>query len=278
MSETELQMQRAAALRSNQRCYDALVDARAPLCRPASDAEIADPLRTVDPLGWLGPSIEGRSVLCLAAGGGRQSVLYASAGANVTVVDISPAMLELDRAAARERRLPIRAIQGSMDELDMLSADQFDIVIHPVSTCYLPDVAPVFRAVARVLRPAGLYISQHKSPTSLQASCTADRESRYVVEHPYYRTRPVPPPTAGSVAQRIREPHATEYLHRWEQLIGGICRAGMQIEDFIEPDHADNEAVAGTFGHRAMFIAPYVRIKARKRLSHTTRPGILLTP
>jgi hypothetical protein len=36
----------------------------------------------------------------LAAGGGRQSAIYATAGADVTVVDISPAMLELDRQVA----------------------------------------------------------------------------------------------------------------------------------------------------------------------------------
>ncbi len=48
-----------------------------------------------------------------------------------------------------------------------------------------------------------------------------------------------------------------------EELIGGICRSGMVIEDLIEPMHADTNAERGSFGHRACYVAPYLRIKAR---------------
>lgn len=267
---------RAVALRANQQCYDTLAAARAPLCRPASDEELAAPLKTADPLGWLGLSIVGKEVLCLAAGGGRQSALYAAAGAKVTVIDLSPAMLELDRQVARERGLPIQTLQASMDHLDMLAKDRFDIVIHPVSTCYLPDTAPVFQEVARVLRLEGIYISQHKSPVSLQASCLPDA-SGYRLLHRYYREDPIPASTEQSaVSQRLRERNAVEYLHRLEQILGGICRAGMCIEDFVEPFHADPSAPAGTFAERANYIAPYLRIKARKRQMHRT-PQIIMS-
>ncbi len=265
MTEHAPRTARAAALRANQQCYDTLAADRAALCQPASDAEVADPLRTVDPLGWLGRSIAGKDVLCLAAGGGRQSALYASAGANVTVVDLSPAMLELDRQVARERKLSLRAVQASMDQLTMLGNATFEIVVHPVSTCYLPDVAPVFCEVARVLRAGGVYISQHKSPISLQASYQADASSRYRIEQTYYRVEPIPIADHTTVTtRRLREQGAVEYLHRLEQLIGGICRAGMMIEDFVEPVHADESAAVGSFGDRAKYIAPYIRIKARK--------------
>ena len=279
MNEPSFTQRRTTALRTNQQCYDLLAAARAPLCKPASDAELANPLGTVDPLGWLGSSIVGRTVLCLAAGGGRQSVLYASAGAQVTVVDLSPAMLELDRQAARERRLSVRPIQASMDKLDMLSANEFDIVIHPVSTCYLPDVAPVFREVARVLRAGGIYVSQHKSPISLQASYAADVHQQFSIMHSYYREDPVPDPSgANSASRRLRERGAVEYVHRLEQLIGGICRSGMVIEDLIEPVHADENAELGSFGHRGTFIAPYLRIKARKQATSANQTSLLLRP
>ncbi len=271
------QQRRETALQANRRCYESLATSRAPLCKPASDEEFANPLRTVDPLGWLGPSIAGWQVLCLAAGGGRQSALYASAGAEVTVIDLSPAMLELDRAVARERRLSIRPIQASMDQLDMLASNQFDLVIHPVSTCYLPDVREVFAEVARVLRHDGLYVSQHKSPISLQTASQPDGNLSFRLEHQYYRDDPIPevnPPTG--VSRRLREPGAIEYLHRLEQLIGGICRAGMVIEDLIEPMHADATAEPGSFGHRACFVAPYLRIKARKRLQSNRATTLLL--
>ena len=55
-------------LRVNRRVYDAMADADAPLCRPATDEELANPLATVDGCGWLGPSITCKNLLCLAAG------------------------------------------------------------------------------------------------------------------------------------------------------------------------------------------------------------------
>lgn len=227
--------------------------------RPARDQDFVDPLKTVDAAGWLGGDIRGKQVLCLAAGGGRQSALYAAAGASVTVVDISPAMLHLDREVAAERGLQVRTIETSMDDLSMFRNGAFDIVIHPVSTCYVADVLPVFREVARVLRSGGPYISQHKTPTSLQASIESSAGGYEIVE-PYYRDGPLPP----VVGSRLREAGTREYLHRWEVLIGGICRAGFVVEDLVEPVHAKREAGPGEFGHRARFIAPYVRIKARR--------------
>jgi len=83
---------------------------------------------------------------------------------------------------------------------------------------------------------------------------------------PYYRQGPLPP-VAGSPH---REAGTLEFLHRWEALLGGMCRAGFVIEDVIEPMHGDLAAEIGSFGHRSRYVAPYVRIKAR-RLSNA--PG-----
>ncbi|MEZ6088137.1 MAG: class I SAM-dependent methyltransferase [Pirellulaceae bacterium] len=263
----------------NRRAYDQMALANEPLCRPATAEELKDPLGTVDQIGWLGGSITGWRVLCLAAGGGRQSALYAKAGATVTVVDISGQMLELDRRAAHEHGLPIRTIQANMQHLPMLDSGSFDLVVHPVSTCYVADIAPVFAEVARVLRSGGLYISQHKQPINLQASLTPSSEGRYVIEHSYYRDEAIPSSSVQTAAaKRLRESRAIEYLHRWEEIVGGICRAGMVIEDLVEPLHIKRNADSGTFAHRARYIAPYVRIKARRLQSDTSKKLLILPP
>ncbi|MCH2113573.1 MAG: class I SAM-dependent methyltransferase [Pirellulales bacterium] len=249
----------------NARAWDALARRQAELAKPARDEDFGDPLKTVDPLGWLGATISGRSVLCLAAGGGRQSALYAAAGAKVTVVDISTEMLALDRQVATERNLAVRTIQASMEALPMLADAEFDITVHPVSTCYVAEVGPVFREVARVTRGGGLYVSQHKSPASLQTGLRPEGTG-YQLHEAYYRDGPLP----ATDPSRLREPGTLEFLHRWEELLGGLCRAGFVIEDLIEPLHADSTAEFGTFGHRSRFVAPYVRVKARKMC---TNPG-----
>jgi len=249
----------------NRKVYDSMAAAKSPLCRPASDQELAEPLKTVDGCGWLGSSIAGKHVLCLAAGGGRQSSLYAAAGATVTVVDISGAMLELDRQVAAERGYNFRLIENTMESMPMLKDGEFDVVIHPVSTCYIPNVAPVFREVGRITRPGGLYISQHKQPVSLQASLDPNEKGYYEIQDNYYRNRPISETSSKSKnAQRLREKGAVEFVHRWEQIVGGICRSGFVIEDLTEPMHAKPDAPRGSFADRANHIAPYVRIKARR--------------
>jgi len=228
--------------------------------RTASERDFQSPLEVVDPRGWLGKSIHGQRVLCLAAGGGLQSVLLAAAGAEVTVVDLSPAMLEQDRRMAARRGLTLRLIEGSMDDLSALGDACFDVVIQPVSTCYVPDIARVYREIARVTVASGLYVSQHKQPASLQASALPGPQG-YTINEVYYRHDPLPP-TLGEPEHRERG--TLEFLHRWEQLIGGLCRSGFVIEDLQEPHYADPMADPGTFRHRSQFIPPYVAIKARR--------------
>ena len=248
-----------SSVKQNRATWNRMAESGSPFAKVATDEECLDPMATLDSRGWLPASVRGMDVLCLASGGGWQSTLYASAGANVTVVDLSPSMLKLDQRGADRRGLSVRTIEGSMDDLSMLRDESFDIVHQPVSTCYVADVAAVYREIARVLRDDGLYISQHKQPTSLQIS-HRDHQNHYVVGIEYYHRDPLPRLHDTS----YREDGAVEYLHRWEQLVGELCRAGFVLEDLREPIRADNKAPAGHFRHRGRFVAPYVRLKARR--------------
>jgi len=244
---------------SNAAGWDRLVRSGSAFARVASDEQCAKPLATLDSRGWLPKSVAGLEVLCLAAGGGWQSILYASAGARVTVVDISDEMLALDRREAERRKLNVTALRLSMDDLESIETGRFDIVHQPVSTCYVPDLGKVYAEVARVCRPGGLYISQHKTPMSLQVTHRT-REGQYVLGLEYYRETSLP----RTDDTTYREAGTTEYLHRWHELVGGLCRAGFVIEDLREPVRAEKRAPIGSPGHRGRFIAPYVRIKARR--------------
>lgn len=198
---------------------------------------------------WLRTEgVAGKAVLCLGAGGGRHGPLLARAGAKVTVVDVSDRQLEHDRRSG----LDLRIVRASMDDLGVLEPASFDIVVQPVSACYLPDVRRVYAEVARVLRPGGLYVAQHKQPAGLQAS------GREIV-HPCRDGAPLPP-DAG-------EPGMREFIHSLDALLGGLCAAGFVIEDFSEPPRADALAPAGSPGHRAWFLPPYLKVKARRTTS-----------
>ena len=246
-------------LQRNATAWNRLAERGSQFARVATDAECLNPLGTLDSRGWLPASVEGMDVLCLAAGGGWQSILYAAAGANVTVVDISRSMLNRDHTEAGRRGLTVRVIEGSMDDLSMLDDRRFDIVHQPVSTCYVRDVGPVFAEIARVLRDGGLYISQHKQPTSLQITRRTERE-HYVVGIEYFHQGPLP----ATEDTAYRENGTVEFLHRWDDLVGKLCRSGFAIEDLREPRRADQTAAPGHYGHRGRFVPPYVRLKARR--------------
>jgi len=243
----------------NRAAWDRLVRAGSQFAKVATDEQCRDPLQALDGRGWLPTSVRGLDVLCLAAGGGWQSILYAAAGANVTVVDLSPEMLKKDEQEASRRNYKVRVVEASMDNLQMFADECFDIVHQPVSTCYVPDVTAVYREIARVLRDDGLYISQHKQPTSLQIT-ERDERHRYVLGLRYYQDSSLPLVEDES----YRESGTVEFLHRWEELVGGLCRSGFVIEDLTEPYRGDPQAPLGSWRHRGLFVAPYLRMKSRR--------------
>lgn len=219
------------------------------------------PLPVLDPEGWFEGAISGRDVLCLASGGGLQSALCAAAGARVTVVDLSPEMLRQDVETARAHGFSIRVVEADMRSLDALGDASFDLVIHPVSTCYVPEVRPVFEQVARVLRCGGIYVSQHKQPASQQAAAMPSTQG-YVVREPCVSGHQ-PAPIPGE--WRHREPDAVEFIHTLQDLLGGLCASGFVIEALREPQHGDRHAAAGTFEHRSAYLPPFVKLKARRK-------------
>ena len=245
---------------SNQQAWNQLADSGSLFARVATDAECRNPLQALDGRGWLPTSVAGLDVLCLASGGGWQSILYAAAGARVTVVDLSESMLRLDSREARRRGFQIQTVHTSMEDLSMFAEESFDIVHQPVSTCYVPDLKCVYSEIARIVRSDGLYISQHKQPLSLQISHKNERQ-QFVIGVEYYHEGPLPNQQDTS----YRETGATEYLHRLEQIVGDLCLAGFVIEDLREPKRADYKVDVSHFGYRGRFVPPYLRIKARRR-------------
>jgi SAM-dependent methyltransferase len=110
----------------------------------------------VDPYNMLG-DVTGKTVLVLSGGGGQQSAALAMLGAQVTVLDLSDEQLNNDRAALDHYGLTATVLHGDMRDLSALPDDAFDLVLQPYSINFVPEVAPVFSGVRRVLRPGGLY-------------------------------------------------------------------------------------------------------------------------
>lgn len=102
---------------------------------------------------WLAP-VKDMEVLDLGGGTGMNAEILSRAGAKVTVVDTSQAMLK--RAAAKNMSALI--LHAKAEALP-LPDEAFDIVLISDAWHHFRDQAGVISEVARVLRPAGrLYI------------------------------------------------------------------------------------------------------------------------
>jgi len=115
------------------------------------------------PRAWF-PDLEGIDVLCLASGGGQQGPILAAAGAEVTVLDNSPKQLEQDRRVAERHALSITTFEGDMADLAMFPGQSFDLIVHPVSNCFVPAVRPVWAEAFRVLRREGVLLAGFNNP------------------------------------------------------------------------------------------------------------------
>jgi len=94
-------------------------------------------------------------VLCLASGGGQQGPILSAAGADVTILDTSPRQLQADIDVARREGLDLKTMDGDMADLSAYEDGAFDLIVHPVSNCFVPHILPVWREAFRVLHPGG---------------------------------------------------------------------------------------------------------------------------
>jgi ubiquinone/menaquinone biosynthesis C-methylase UbiE len=98
----------------------------------------------------------GARVLDLGCGGGHVTFSVAPHVGEVVAYDLSPEMLEVVRAAARERDLGnVTTRQGSVETLPFDDAS-FDIVLSRYSAHHWRDFASGLREAARVLKPGGV--------------------------------------------------------------------------------------------------------------------------
>ena len=115
---------------------------------------VLTPMQPV-PLSWF-PELKDAQVLALASGGGQQVPALAAAGAHVTVFDLSEEQLKQDVETAEKFNLKVKAIQGDMMDLSELPSNNYDLIFHPCSNCFIPDLKPVWSHCARVLKKGGV--------------------------------------------------------------------------------------------------------------------------
>ena len=186
------------------------------------------------PRDWFG-DLADCDLLCLASGGGQQGPILAAAGARVTVFDNSPAQLAQDRLVAERDGLELRTVEGDMADLGAFSDESFDLIVHPVANCFVPDIGPVWREAFRVLRPAGALLSGMMNPAYYCFDFELAEKGELKVRHklPYSDTASL---DAATLEQYRQEGLPMEFSHTLTDQIAGQLEAGFLLAGFYEDD------------------------------------------
>jgi len=192
------------------------------------------------PRDWFPADLRGVDVLCLASGGGQQGPILAAAGANVTVFDNSPEQLARDDAVARREGLAIRTVPGDMRDLSAFADATFDLIFHPVSNIFTPDVRAVWRECYRVLRPGGALLMGTVNPIEYAFDrALADAEGVFQLKHslPYSDVTDI----SQEEHARLYGSHAPyKFSHTLDDQIGGQLEVGFVLTGFFEAHKEDD--------------------------------------
>ena len=202
----------------------------------------------------------GDPVLCLAGGGGQQSVIYSLLGAEVTVFDLTPDQLERDRAAARHYGYEVETIQGDMRDLSMFEDNRFSWIHQPISLLYVPDLLEVYAGVNRVLRRGGRYCSQYTYPAFYLAEDKGWDGTGYVMRFSQ-------PQVSGPLLERESDGLVNfeegisfgETNHLLSDIVNGQLSAGLAIKGLWEDPRPSGISALdglrpGSAGHKQVCV------------------------
>jgi SAM-dependent methyltransferase len=189
------------------------------------------------PRSWFPKDLHGVDILCLASAGGQQGPIFAAAEANVTVFDNSPRQLDQDRMVAKRDGLFLITVEGDMRDLSVFEDGCFDLVFHPVSNVFCPEVRPVWGEAYRVLRQGGILMAGFGNPSMYVFDIVLAEKGVFEVKYPLPFD-----PTQLTEEERLRlfgDECPLEFSHSLEEQIGGQLEAGFRLTGLYE-DHQNS--------------------------------------
>jgi len=267
--------------RNNEKIWDQLSRNGVLCSQPKSNltAEIA--YEYINRHGHYEDSIKGKHVLCLASGGGQQSIAFALLGAVVTVVDFSEEQLEKDKFVADKYNKEIRIIKSDMRHLSFAKNEEFDVVYQPYSINYIPRTRQLFDEVARVIKPSGYYDLMFHNPFvhgSWKDGCWENewREDElwkgkgYPIWQPYIDGHPIQTEDPNwNFTNQDQQPVSInspqEYKHTMSTILNGLISRGFTILQFTEEVGSGVESTPGTWEHYKTCMPPWIYLLSQKK-------------
>lgn len=251
----------------NQKRWKAMADADALFTRPTLELNRESAQAFVNKFGLLG-ELKGKNVLCLAGGGGQQSVAFALLGAAVTVLDLSPEQLERDRLAAEHYGVQIYTMEGDMRDLGMLPNEYFDVIWQPYSINFVPNCVEVFRQVAERIREDGIYYLMCANPFVHGMDETSWNGRGYPIENAYKDGEKLIQKyqhfVFASTLDASNVPPSVEYRHTLSTIMNGLVANGFDVVRLVE-ELPDEPGEPGSWQHFTAFAPPWLHLWSRRQ-------------
>jgi ubiquinone/menaquinone biosynthesis C-methylase UbiE len=228
----------------------------------------------------------GIALLDVATGTGNVSIPAARAGARVTGLDLTPKLIEAQRARAAAAGVEVELVEGDAEELPFPDGS-FDAVTSCFGVMFAPRQERAAAELARVARPGGTIVVAAWTPEGF-VGMTFRTAAKYM---------PPPPPElrppvmwgdadhvralfAGTGAELSFEPRAVtfagESAQRWleddERLLGPTVMAKAALEqqgryedlrrEIVDLYESVNEADDGSFRVEAAYLVTVAKLPA----------------
>ncbi len=192
---------------------------------------------------WFG-KMQGKKILGLASGGGQQLPIFTALGASCTLLDYSAEQCGSERAVAEREGYSVEIVQADMTKPLPFKDEEFDLIFHPVSNCYVEKVEPIFKECYRVLKKGGILL------------CGLDIGFNYVFDDEETRVVHALPfnPLKDEVLYQecLKNNAGIQFSHTVGEQISGQLKAGFTLTDLYD----DTNGVGNLHDHNIpTFIA-----------------------
>ena len=182
-------------------------------------------------LAELGP-VRGLRLLHLQCHFGLDTLSWAREGAEVTGVDFSADAVRTARRLARETRLPARFVRSNIYDLPGRLQGRFDVVYTAKGAiCWLPDLRPWGRMIARYLAPGGRFYLFEDHPFS-DLFPNEKEVTRLELKYAYLGGRALRDVSSGTYAtdHAMRNRVSYMWVHPISEVLTALLDAGLVVE------------------------------------------------
>ncbi len=233
--------------------------------------------------GWqttlIAPTVErmlniqaGETVLDVACGNGQFSRRLAELGAKVVASDFSPRLIELAKRRTIEHadRIAYHVVDAT-DETQLLALagdnqQRFDAAVCNNALMDMPAIEPLFRAVAKLLKPKGRFVFTVMHPCFNGLSMALQPELADYATHPTYSIK-ISRYLSWEVSKgtAIREqPLEQFYWHRpLHVLLNSAFSSGLMMDRLEEPRLADVVVAKSAFDWVNYDMPPLLFVRLR---------------